>query len=73
MFDRKYGDVGKLIDLIKDTNARFLMSDRPGHPLNIHPDFRFSAWYIENRFEFLDGCQVMISSTDIRKKMENAV
>jgi len=68
MFDRKYGDVTKLIDLIKDTNSVFLMSDRPGHPLNIHPDYRFSAWYIENRFQFLDGAKLKISSSEIRKR-----
>jgi len=68
IFDTKYGDVAKLIELIKDTNSTFLMSDRPGHPLNINPYYKFDAWYIENRFQFLDGVKLKISSSEIRKR-----
>lgn len=68
LFDRKYGNVPAFIDLMKDTDSKFIVVDREGHPLNIPNEYEFSKWNLQNRFNKLDNFQsVNISSTEIRK------
>lgn len=70
LFDKKYGNVQSLIDLIKDTNTKFLVANRKGYEINVPIDYKFSHWYIENRFKFLDVEPSDISSSAIRKGVE---
>ncbi len=66
LFDRKYGDVTKTIDLIKDTASHFIVVPRKGVTKNIPYDYNLSNWYIENRFVDLDIEPLAHSSTAIR-------
>lgn len=72
IFDPKYGNIHDLIDLIKDTDSHFLIADRAGYKLDVHPDYKFSAWYIENRFNRLEVTTPDISSTQIRRSHESS-
>jgi nicotinic acid mononucleotide adenylyltransferase/nicotinamide mononucleotide (NMN) deamidase PncC len=73
LFDEKYGSVQKLLDLIKDTHSKFLVSRRPGYEVKIHPKYDFNLFYLEHHFKFLDGDGESLSSSAIRKSRREYV
>lgn len=60
MLDPKYGNVEDLFELIETYGSKIFVCNRPGYDLHIPKDY-------ENRFEFLPGTGLNISSTELRK------